>query len=104
MARKAGKLNISHFLAEKGHVSAMLVPCHNITRRSLIRYREPSRLFKSRPLTRLINRYLHENSVRSSDQVIFSGIQPTGIPHLGNYLGALQQWVKLQDAAVPKTK
>lgn len=25
-------------------------------------------------------------------RVIFSGIQPTGIPHLGNYLGALRQW------------
>ncbi len=28
---------------------------------------------------------------------IFSGIQPTGIAHLGNYLGAIQNWVKLQD-------
>jgi tryptophanyl-tRNA synthetase len=28
---------------------------------------------------------------------IFSGIQPTGISHLGNYLGALRNWVKLQD-------
>ncbi|KAJ3125891.1 Tryptophan--tRNA ligase, mitochondrial [Nowakowskiella sp. JEL0407] len=26
----------------------------------------------------------------------FSGIQPTGIPHLGNYLGALSQWQKFQ--------
>lgn len=31
-------------------------------------------------------------------QVIFSGIQPTGTFTLGNYLGALQNWVKLQDA------
>ncbi len=30
-------------------------------------------------------------------KVIFSGIQPTGIFTLGNYLGALQNWVKLQD-------
>lgn len=29
----------------------------------------------------------------------FSGIQPTGVPHLGNYLGALVHWVKLQDTA-----
>jgi hypothetical protein len=36
-------------------------------------------------------------------QVIFSGIQPTGVPHLGNYLGALRQWVKLQDNASPDT-
>ena len=27
---------------------------------------------------------------------IFSGIQPTGIPHLGNYLGAIVNWVSLQ--------
>lgn len=28
---------------------------------------------------------------------LFSAIQPSGTLHLGNYLGALQQWVKLQD-------
>ncbi|MFA6279990.1 MAG: tryptophan--tRNA ligase [Bdellovibrionales bacterium] len=28
---------------------------------------------------------------------IFSGMQPTGNLHLGNYLGALKNWVKLQD-------
>lgn len=28
---------------------------------------------------------------------LFSGIQPTGELHLGNYLGALQNWVKYQD-------
>jgi tryptophanyl-tRNA synthetase len=30
-------------------------------------------------------------------QRVFSGIQPSGIPTLGNYLGALRNWVKLQD-------
>ncbi|KAG9318064.1 hypothetical protein JVU11DRAFT_128 [Chiua virens] len=35
----------------------------------------------------------------SSKRVIFSGIQPTGIPHLGNYLGALSNWVRLQKSA-----
>jgi tryptophanyl-tRNA synthetase len=29
---------------------------------------------------------------------IFSGIQPTGEPHLGNYLGAIKQWVDQQNA------
>jgi tryptophanyl-tRNA synthetase len=29
---------------------------------------------------------------------IFSGVQPTGHLHLGNYLGAIRNWVKLQDA------
>jgi tryptophanyl-tRNA synthetase len=28
---------------------------------------------------------------------IFSGIQPTGNLHLGNYLGAIRNWVRLQD-------
>ena len=30
-------------------------------------------------------------------QRIFSGIQPSGNLHLGNYLGAIRNWVKLQD-------
>lgn len=30
---------------------------------------------------------------------VFSGMQPTGEAHLGNYLGALRQWVSLQDRA-----
>ncbi len=29
--------------------------------------------------------------------LIFSGIQPTGNLHLGNYLGAIRNWVRLQD-------
>ncbi|KAI0255329.1 Aminoacyl-tRNA synthetase [Lactifluus subvellereus] len=39
-----------------------------------------------------------------SPRIIFSGIQPTGIPHLGNYFGALANWVRLQDAAAPEDK
>lgn len=27
---------------------------------------------------------------------VFSGIQPTGVPHLGNYLGAIKHWVNIQ--------
>lgn len=40
----------------------------------------------------------------SSSQTIFSGIQPTGVPHLGNYLGALREWVRLQDNATEGTR
>ncbi|KAH7308241.1 hypothetical protein B0I35DRAFT_483512 [Stachybotrys elegans] len=29
-------------------------------------------------------------------KVVFSGIQPTGIPHIGNYVGALRQWAQFQ--------
>jgi tryptophanyl-tRNA synthetase len=28
---------------------------------------------------------------------IFSGIQPSGELHIGNYLGAVKNWVQLQD-------
>ena len=28
---------------------------------------------------------------------VFSGVQPTGNLHLGNYLGAIRNWVELQD-------
>jgi len=30
-------------------------------------------------------------------QLVFSGVQPTGNLHLGNYLGAIKNWVALQD-------
>ncbi|KAF3483585.1 tryptophan--tRNA ligase [Arthroderma uncinatum] len=40
----------------------------------------------------------------TENAVIFSGIQPTGIPHLGNYLGALRAWVDLQQTSQPDTK
>lgn len=39
-----------------------------------------------------------------SIKTVFSGIQPTGVPHLGNYFGALKQWVELQNTAAPFTK
>jgi tryptophanyl-tRNA synthetase len=31
-------------------------------------------------------------------QTIFSGIQPTGNLHIGNYIGAIKQWVNLQES------
>ena len=33
----------------------------------------------------------------STKQRVFSGIQPSGVPTLGNYLGAIRNWVPLQD-------
>ena len=32
----------------------------------------------------------------ATNKRIFSGIQPTGEPHLGNYIGAIRRWVDLQ--------
>jgi len=31
-------------------------------------------------------------------KVVFSGIQPTGDIHIGNYIGAIRNWVAMQDA------
>lgn len=31
------------------------------------------------------------------NKTIFSGVQPSGILHIGNYLGAIKNWVKLQE-------
>ena len=36
-------------------------------------------------------------SEQTEKKRIFSAIQPTNTPHLGNYLGALVNWIKLQD-------
>ncbi|KAG8415187.1 Tryptophan--tRNA ligase, mitochondrial, variant 2 [Metarhizium acridum] len=47
---------------------------------------------------------LSNKSTAVRPKVIFSGIQPTGIPHLGNYVGALRQWVQLQHHEPKDTK
>src|SRR3989338_5443670 len=36
--------------------------------------------------------------MKSTKPVIFSGIQPTGNLHVGNYLGAIKNWVELQNS------
>jgi tryptophanyl-tRNA synthetase len=65
-----------------------------------------------RPVSKLSGSFLpHRNvqtstaaSTSSQQQIIFSGIQPTGIPHLGNYLGALREWVRLQNESTGDRK
>lgn len=49
-------------------------------------------------------RDLRAFSTRRETKVIFSGIQPTGRAHLGNYLGALKQWVELQKGAAEEDR
>ncbi|KAG5288022.1 30S ribosomal protein S10 [Histoplasma ohiense] len=70
--------------------------------------RNASRILYQRlnPSYSLCSRQSRRNASASTsdDRIIFSGIQPTGEPHLGNYLGALRQWVLLQNEAVPPTK
>lgn len=58
------------------------------------------------PITSALDRACICTNVSSSrsPEIIFSGIQPTGVPHLGNWLGALQPWVRLQHSSLPGTK
>ncbi|GIX92806.1 tryptophan--tRNA ligase, mitochondrial [Caerostris extrusa] len=41
--------------------------------------------------------YYKEYFRQKHTPLVFSGIQPTGIPHLGNYFGAIKNWVSLQN-------
>ena len=49
----------------------------------------------------VIKTYLLDSRLRGNDKnfmkKIFSGVQPSGNLHIGNYLGAIKNWVKLQD-------
>ncbi|CAD5112394.1 DgyrCDS1615 [Dimorphilus gyrociliatus] len=40
---------------------------------------------------------MRKNHKNSFQKRIFSGIQPTSIPHVGNYFGAVKSWVDLQN-------
>ena len=42
---------------------------------------------------------MSESATPSSRPRVLSGMRPTGKLHLGNYMGALANWVKLQDRA-----
>ncbi|EYC16522.1 hypothetical protein Y032_0033g2704 [Ancylostoma ceylanicum] len=37
-------------------------------------------------------------------ELYFSGIQPTGVPHLGNYFGFIEPWIQLQNSLPSTTK
>lgn len=45
----------------------------------------------------MTNTAQRESHTVESKKRVFSGIQPTGNIHLGNYLGAIKQWVSSQD-------
>ena len=40
-----------------------------------------------------------ESGIKNVDnELVFSGVQPTGNLHLGNYLGAIKNWVDFQNS------
>jgi len=38
-----------------------------------------------------------ELGMKNTKATVFSGVQPSGVLHLGNYLGALAQWTEMQE-------
>eukprot|EP00744_Colponema_vietnamica_P029439 GILI01045326.1.p1 GENE.GILI01045326.1~~GILI01045326.1.p1 ORF type:complete len:387 (-),score=84.17 GILI01045326.1:40-1146(-) len=52
-----------------------------------------------RPLTanNAVFRSFSTQSSTPQKKIVLSGIQPTGTVHIGNYLGAVSNWVKMQD-------
>ncbi|CAH1108561.1 unnamed protein product [Psylliodes chrysocephalus] len=58
-------------------------------------------LFRKKVIQKICSTYYSSSKVAEVNtpypKRIFSGIQPTGAIHLGNYLGAISQWVKMQD-------
>lgn len=101
-------------------ISSQIIACpfssHSSSIPSMMILSKPSiRVSRLRPSHKLIwqpsytsfNHQRHNSTTSpqlSTPETIFSGIQPTGIPHLGNYLGALNQWVHLQNTSPPGTK
>uniref|UniRef100_A0A1A8FWU7 Tryptophan--tRNA ligase, mitochondrial n=2 Tax=Nothobranchius korthausae TaxID=1143690 RepID=A0A1A8FWU7_9TELE len=70
----------------------MALPCRN-NLKFLFRFLPKSNYWK-RPFCAARS---PENQNPPGSGRVFSGIQPTGVPHLGNYLGALENWVSLQN-------
>lgn len=40
---------------------------------------------------------MNTNNLNPNKKIVFSGIQPTGKIHIGNYFGAVKNWVDMQD-------
>ncbi|PKX95758.1 tryptophan--tRNA ligase MSW1 [Aspergillus novofumigatus IBT 16806] len=83
--------------------------CHKSQVLGVLRGARRPRTHAGKPVTsrEAFRRWSSSETAKSSSaaiQTIFSGIQPTGVPHLGNYLGALREWVRLQNAAKEGTR
>ena len=48
---------------------------------------------------RVMSNTMHPGSQPVS-RCIMSGIQPTGIPHIGNFIGAIQNWTDVNQSEI----
>ncbi|KAF3925065.1 hypothetical protein AA313_de0207477 [Arthrobotrys entomopaga] len=89
-----------HASLQAGHRSATVVAKLPIRPSS---FTNPVQITPSRDQRRNQSSTTTTATSSTQRQVVFSGIQPTGVPHLGNYLGALKQWVDIQNTASEDT-
>ncbi|KAJ9081252.1 Tryptophan--tRNA ligase, mitochondrial [Entomophthora muscae] len=71
---------------------------------SLLKAKVSENLIKQKMLSKQLNSLHLLYTGPEKNKVIFSGIQPTGVPHIGNYYGALRNWVDLQTPSTPEGK
>ena len=45
----------------------------------------------------MVDKFIDTKNEKSNIKTVFSGIQPTGHLHIGNYLGAIQKWTEIQN-------
>ncbi|MFH4975630.1 hypothetical protein AB6A40_002339 [Gnathostoma spinigerum] len=70
-------------------------------------FRPPIFLSPSRSAEKISARLLESQCPQGGSlhpTVFFSGIQPTGVPHIGNYFGFIEPWVKIQASAPSESK
>ena len=63
-----------------------------------------SRVFSSATTTEGSTAETQPKPKKVRTQRVLSGVQPTGSLHLGNYLGAIRQWVEFQDSPPTEDK
>jgi tryptophanyl-tRNA synthetase len=52
---------------------------------------------RRRPPDTTADQHSEPDQMAPTNDRVFSGIQPSGVPTLGNYLGAIRNWVPMQD-------
>jgi len=58
---------------------------------------EPALAISARPFTGLLVDHASARAMRKFHELVFSGMQPTHTLHLGNYLGAMVNWIAMQE-------
>ncbi|KAJ2079704.1 Tryptophan--tRNA ligase, mitochondrial [Coemansia sp. RSA 988] len=79
---------IAYTIAERLGTNNKQLDCHRLTQSDT---QKPSSI-----TYRAVAAFVRSSEAMASTIRVFSGIQPTGVPQLGNYLGSIRNWVALQ--------